>query len=235
MIEPAPPRQRSWLTYAALGWFGGYVASVLTLGFYSAVTGDTKGLGPLVASQLGLWFAWGATALWASRMTGTGSAVEDFGIRALPLDPLLGITVGALSQFVLVPIVQWPVTWFVHDANDKVEKVTAELLGGVRGAKFVAFGLFIAIGAGIVEELFFRGLLQRAVARRSSAVWGIVIASAVFAITHFAPVELPALFAFGLVLGFLYERTGRLGLVMITHAAFDAFAVFHFGFSHHLI
>ena len=37
-----------------------------------------------------------------------------------------------------------------------------------------------------------------------------------------SPVEIPGLFAFALVLGFMRERTGRLGMCMVTHAAFNA-------------
>jgi membrane protease YdiL (CAAX protease family) len=43
-----------------------------------------------------------------------------------------------------------------------------------------------------------------------------------FAGIHLAPVEFPGLFVFALVLGWCYRRTGRLGLSVVTHMAFNA-------------
>ena len=85
-----------------------------------------------------------------------------------------------------------------------------------------------------MEELYFRGLLQTAVTRRLGPVWGIAIASAVFGLSHFQPIELPALVAFGVVLGVLYQRTGRLGPAIVAHLTFDALATAQFAAAHHL-
>ena len=48
-----------------------------------------------------------------------------------------------------------------------------------------------------------------------------LVASAWFAVIHFRPVEYPGLFAFGLVAGACLLVTGRLGMSIATHVAFN--------------
>ena len=84
------------------------------------------------------------------------------------------------------------------------------------------------IGAPIVEELVYRGLLQGALGRtlRQWRGWlAVVLAAALFALVHFLPVEYPGLFLIGLVVGVCALRTGRLGMGILTHAAFNAAAL----------
>ena len=80
----------------------------------------------------------------------------------------------------------------------------------------------VVIGAPFVEELTYRGLLQGSLARRIQPRFALLIVAVFFAVIHMSPVEIPGLFAFALVLGFMRERTGRLGMCMVTHAAFNA-------------
>ena len=93
----------------------------------------------------------------------------------------------------------------------------------------VALGLFASavVGAPVFEELVFRGLAQTALlsvvgrARRWSVV---VLGSVVFALMHLGqPWQvLPSLFVLGVVLGWLYERTGSLLPGILVHAGFNA-------------
>jgi membrane protease YdiL (CAAX protease family) len=78
--------------------------------------------------------------------------------------------------------------------------------------------------APLAEEIFFRGLLQSMLRRYSGDAWvAIAGSSAVFAAAHFAvPHTLPALFALGVVLGYNYERTGRLLAPVLIHVFFNA-------------
>ncbi|MDH3584508.1 MAG: CPBP family glutamic-type intramembrane protease, partial [Phycisphaerae bacterium] len=84
------------------------------------------------------------------------------------------------------------------------------------------------IGAPLVEEIVFRGLLQTALrhARIVLRRWGvIVVASAVFTGIHVGAADwhaMPALFVLSLGLGFLYERTGSLWAPILMHALFNA-------------
>lgn len=80
----------------------------------------------------------------------------------------------------------------------------------------------------LLEEIVFRGLLQTLlleVLGRESRWAAIVIASALFASVHLGATTwhaLPGLMVLGIVLGWLYERTGSLLPVYLVHAAFNA-------------
>ena len=82
--------------------------------------------------------------------------------------------------------------------------------------------LVVVVGAPIVEESVYRGLLQGSFVRRFGKPVGVVVVAAWFALVHFRPIEYPGLFVFGLLLGLCAVRTGRLGLSIVTHFAFNA-------------
>src|SRR5690606_26443958 len=71
--------------------------------------------------------------------------------------------------------------------------------------------LIVAVGAPVIEELFFRGLLLRSLERRVGSRVAIAGSALVFAAVHFQVVQFPALVMFGLVTGWLTVRSGRLG------------------------
>lgn len=78
--------------------------------------------------------------------------------------------------------------------------------------------------APVVEELFFRGLLQSALARWWRSPWAAIWASALaFGLCHYSvPDTIPTLTFFGLALGYAYARTRSLTLAIAIHAAFNA-------------
>ena len=86
--------------------------------------------------------------------------------------------------------------------------------------------LIVVIGAPLVEELFFRGLFLRALQKRGLPDWAAVVGSAaVFGAVHFQLLQFVGLFAIGLVLAVMAVRTGRLGMSIATHMAFNATSV----------
>lgn len=88
-----------------------------------------------------------------------------------------------------------------------------------------ALVVLVAVVIGpIAEEIFFRGLLQSLLRQRVGRPWmGIGLTSVVFAIMHSGtPQAMPALLALSLVLGYAYERTGRLTAPIVAHALFNA-------------
>jgi uncharacterized protein len=82
--------------------------------------------------------------------------------------------------------------------------------------------VLVIVGAPIVEELYYRDLLLRAVERRSSSNVGIAVSATLFALAHFEPLQFPALLVFGVILGVLAVRYGRLGPSIFAHATFNA-------------
>lgn len=88
------------------------------------------------------------------------------------------------------------------------------------------------VGAPIVEELFFRGLLLRGLASRLPESAAVAIQALVFGLYHLTPSFGRAnvglvivLTGYGLVFGVWARRTGRLGPTMVGHAVTNAIAL----------
>ena len=92
--------------------------------------------------------------------------------------------------------------------------------------------LLLAVGAPIVEELFFRGLLLRSLRAglgpslpRLAVPLSVVVSAFCFALAHFEAVQFLGLACFGAVLALMAWRWDRLGPSIAAHAAFNASAV----------
>jgi membrane protease YdiL (CAAX protease family) len=85
-------------------------------------------------------------------------------------------------------------------------------------------GLFIVVIGPFLEELFFRGYALRAIRQRLGPTWGIVLSAALFAAPHALSITtgfvglLTPIFAGGLILGYVYQRTGNLWSSTIAHS-----------------
>ena len=79
--------------------------------------------------------------------------------------------------------------------------------------------------APLVEEIFFRGLVQSMIKHQTRRPWlAIMATSAIFAVLH--PVrDMLAIFAFSVLLGYLYERSGKLYVSIATHVLFNAMSI----------
>lgn len=79
------------------------------------------------------------------------------------------------------------------------------------------------VGAPVIEEVFFRGMLQPALSRRS-ALAGLVATAALFGMAHGfgTPVRMVPTFLEGLLLGGVMLLTGRLGAAILVHAVNNA-------------
>ena len=230
MGKPAPlpeklPEEPRWgMGDAVAGFLAGVFLSVLFISIWVAVSGsDRTTLGLFTAGIAGNWLGLGGAIALASRRKGTGSLAVDFGLRIEARDIGPGLAAGVLSQLVLIPLLYVPVHLLFPDVDvaEKAKEVTDLAKGG--GIALIA--VCIVIGAPLVEELFFRGLLQRSAARRLGPRWAIAISAVTFGLAHFQPVQLLGLVAFGMVLGVLAQRSGRLGPSLVAHMAFNATTV----------
>ena len=89
------------------------------------------------------------------------------------------------------------------------------------GGGFIALTIVVVVGAPVVEELFFRGLVLRSLQRRFGDTWAVVGSAVVFGVAHFEPLQLPALVALGVILGVMAVSTKRLGPSIFAHAGFN--------------
>jgi len=200
----------------------GFFAQVLLATLFAPIGRVT--LAAITAGLVGLWLGLAGVSVWACRARGSGSLARDFGLRVGGvLDVLGGLAVGVACQLVLVPVVYAPLVRAIPDLGHKLDAPARQVAGVAHGAgSVVQLTLLVAVGAPLVEELFFRGLLQRSLRRRLGPVWAVVLSALAFGLAHMELIQLPALVAFGLVLGIMAQRTGRLGPGIFAHMAFNA-------------
>ena len=173
-----------------------------------------------------------ATAMWMVYLFVTTQFLQvtwknfrsTIGATFLRRDVVVGIPLGIASQLVLVNAVNWPLARLFPDAFsfDEVSKRASDLVDGARGGWLVLLGLVVIVGAPIVEEIVYRGVVQPGVVASWGRTVGIVATAALFAAIHMQPVEFPGLFAFALVLGWARHSTGTIGMSIVTHMAFNA-------------
>ncbi|MDE2786378.1 MAG: CPBP family glutamic-type intramembrane protease [Chloroflexota bacterium] len=93
------------------------------------------------------------------------------------------------------------------------------------GGWVVFSALALAVWTPIAEETFFRGFILRGFTNRWRLIPALVASAAVFAALHLAPALLLPVFVTGLLLGWLYHRTGSLWPCIAVHAAQNLVAV----------
>ena len=128
-------------------------------------------------------------------------------IKSRPWMVLLWCVVAAFGTIIpsiflqdLLP--EWPasIQQFSREAEAQIYEIV-----GTRGGYFV-----ICLLAPVAEELVFRGAILRALLRwRPSQRWLMIVVSALlFALIHLNPAQMPHAFLAGLLLGWLFMRTG---------------------------
>ncbi len=217
----------------AVWWaFGGFVAGEIAGSIMAAVAAVATGTpssqlttsAPLtLIGEFGLWAGMLTACVVVSRRYATGSLKRDLLLRFRTVD----LAIGALAAFAafLVDLVVGAI--FLHT---RFHGSNTQLLTGQRHdrAGFVVVTLIVAIGAPFFEELFFRGLLRRALASRLGPAVAVVAQAGLFGLAHFEPGNglgnvsvIVAIAGVGLVLGFTVRQTGRLGSSMVGHGLFN--------------
>ena len=235
----AVPRRPRWgLGDFLVGLFGGYSLASLIAALWYARTGDEDLdlLGQAV-SQAGLWTGMVGAAVMASRNKGAGRVRDDFGFRARWSDLGVGVLVALGVQLLLLPAIGLLLR--PQLGEPEVSGPVQDLLDKSQGFAFIGLVLSVAVGAPIVEELFFRGLLLRSLQkRRVPNSVAVLLSSVAFGLAHGSALPVDAvvlvmlsLTAFGAVLAMLAIRTGRLGPGIVAHAAFNLFTLLYLTFT----
>jgi membrane protease YdiL (CAAX protease family) len=225
-MSAAPPTRlepRETLPLVALAWLLGASAAGVVLAVVHGDADVDPSIPALGLSLVALWAVQVVASVVASRRFGSGDLVADLGLRASPVD-LVGVPIGVAAQLVLVPLVYLPLraVWPDTFSEDRLEETARDLVEQASGSSTVLLFVLVAVGAPFVEELFYRGLLQRPLLGRWPAPLALVTAAAVFAAIHFRPVEFVGLFAAGLVFGICAWVADRLGPAIVAHVAFNA-------------
>ncbi len=142
------------------------------------------------------------------------------GLRA-PTSRDLGIalvgTVAMYAATLLVANVQFAIT------HQKPEETSVALFASAHDPTLaIAFAVLAIAIAPVVEELVFRGFLFNALLRYLPAGTAAVISGIAFGAFHLSPSALIPLACSGIVLAFVYYRSGSLVASMVTHALFNA-------------
>lgn len=147
----------------------------------------------------------------------------------LLLTSLLGLLLGTPIVLATLAFSSW-FGWQV--LNQPMPELGHDMLQAMRGWDHLGglIGLVISavIIAPLLEEMIFRGLIQTALLELELARihrWSVILISAsVFTLLHVGmPWQtLPGLWVLGIILGWLYERTGNLWPSIFMHAGFNA-------------
>lgn len=218
-VIPAAPAVGAW----AIGWVGGpFLASTMVLAAVNGGLDDASIPSILVATAAG-WVVFAAALVWVSGRSGSGDLRRDLGVGFAARD-LLAVPVGIVTQLALVPATYVPLRAWWPDtfSQSELEERAQDLVDRADGFDTVLLVVLVVVGAPIIEELVYRGLLQRSIGSAVGTAASLGLVSLGFALIHFSPVEIPGLFVAGLVFGGGVALTGRLGPAVLAHAAFNA-------------
>lgn len=218
-----------WVAAFAIAGMGVGVVLAVLFGFAADATGAGS-LAVLSAGVLGLYGTLLATCAAVVAKTGTGRGfASDLGLRLRWGDLWHGFLLGLGARVVSVLVVL-PMVLIDEDLAGSNLPRPDELGGGTGIA--IGFFLMAVVAAPFVEELFFRGLVQRSLETVVPAWFAIAGAALLFGVAH-ASLDLGAgnasvivaTAAAGVVFGWAARRNGRLGPSIAGHAWFNLPAV----------
>lgn len=194
------------------------------IGLAGAFDGNARSLATglslfaLALVQIPLWATEVGTVLFAGEVRG-GGVRHDFGVYVRALDIPVGLAAGVAAQVVVsggYALLDRLVGGLDTDQTARAIAAKGE------GARVVAVLVLFALVGPFVEELFFRGLLMRAMERVTTKTVALIVTALIFAAIHFELLLLPGLFVAGLLFGYLAQRSGRLGPPIFAHVGFNA-------------
>lgn len=216
--------QPVWAEWGASGAVLGVVGAVIAViagGILLVPFVGTKGLDAKLANQLILSLAFIGVALAIAAQGQTRMPMRELGL----LRPRYGHWVALTAQAFVV-VVAFAVV-FSRIAQPE-QSDAAEQLGfnaSVVGA--IVAGFAIVVAAPVCEEIFFRGLLFGGLRKTLPFVGAALVSGVFFGAIHLATGNVAAavqLSFLGVVLAWLYERSGSLWAPMALHGVNNAIA-----------
>jgi membrane protease YdiL (CAAX protease family) len=145
-------------------------------------------------------------------------AARDLGLRLTAPASAVGLTFAALVAYGALAAV-----WALLILGQQRHQITPQLHTGTPG--LIVAGIALCVAAPITEEIFFRGLLYRALRNRLTVGWSVAIVAVLFAGAHAStyPADtLPIKAAFAILTCLLYEQTGSLYPGIALHSLVDS-------------
>jgi CAAX protease family protein len=167
----------------------------------------------LLEGSIGGW-----VLLWVKLRYGAGLKALGFNFKpsdigAGALAALLGLGVGAVINAIVLSIAQ-------QVQGKKVE--TPQQLPDInQKPQWLLAFVAVVIVAPIAEELFFRGFLYQALRRWRGVPQGILLSALFFGLAHVSPIIIPAIFALGVILAYMFERRRSLQSTIAAHMTYN--------------
>ena len=148
--------------------------------------------------------------------------------------PLRASLIGAGALLVFWPMVTcaaYAAGFLVeHLGDEPVDPIAHDtlnlLLASPVDGWFLVMVALVVIAAPLLEEVMYRGILQRVMVQVGMGRWPAIIAtSVIFALMHLDVAQwhaVAAIFVLSVGFGWVYEKTGRLAAAVTMHALFNA-------------
>jgi membrane protease YdiL (CAAX protease family) len=151
---------------------------------------------------------------WASRMS-----LHDLGLRGFDRTTVFAGLIGAVAMYaVTIGLANVQYT-FTHQ---KPEEAAITLFTSTHDPALIVLFTFLAtIAAPFMEEFVYRGFLFNALLRYAPVWIAALVSGLLFGISHGSLSAFLPLAASGVVLAYVYQRSGSLTASMISHALFN--------------
>lgn len=220
--------RRSWsVVDFILIWFGGLIGSALFIAFAVAI--DNRdwtlllGLAGQYVGNLGVFL-----------IVRHYKDARSIGLEIRGVDAAY-IGLGLILQ-IAVAVLLLPLSNLLFPDGRPPQEMADIIAGADTPLLQVGLVLAAVVLAPLAEEIMFRGVLLRSLERKGRG-FALVVSSLVFAAVHVlgldldmlwqsAVVVLPPIFGLGLLLGWLTQRTGRLGPAIFLHSGWNMLAAF---------
>ncbi|MCD9623254.1 CPBP family intramembrane glutamic endopeptidase [Rhabdothermincola salaria] len=219
--------------YGLVLWLAGGVVAAIAIVASGAIDLDTGEVGELSLGAIAFtlvagWVGFVGWPMVATYRKGQRSLARDFGLQVRWIDVGWGL-LGGLGA--LAVSVAGGLLWTIISGDES--PTNADFLPsspGLLGA--LALWFLVGVATPVAEELFFRGLMLRAVGRRWGLPAGVALSSIVFGFFHANALSFSGLFivavtaSYGAVFALLVVRAeGRLGPAIVAHAVVNSVAV----------
>lgn len=160
------------------------------------------------------WIGLGGWPWLISRLRGNGPRL-DFGLDVRFADIGWGLLYG-LAALLAASVIATVLTKIFGEFDSSAGEVAASL-DGFPIQRFL-FALAVGVGAPIVEELCYRGLLLTSLLKRGASRWvAVLLTAALFAAMHLEPIRFALLFAIGLILGLARVHRNNTTTPIVAH------------------
>ncbi len=138
---------------------------------------------------------------------------------------------GVIGYIAIIPVlilILVVIAFFANMFKYVPEKqAVVELFLKEKDTRFLFYtSIFAAVLGPIIEELFFRGFMYNAFKKRIGIFWAMLITAATFAALHAHAVGFLPIMVLGMLLAYLYEKTGTLVSSITVHMVHNLSMVF---------